>query len=122
MRECPKCGNLVDPAYFVSQGTMNVCEDCAMELMNPSRACDPWAVKLAKGSFKTKAEGVEALVGDEKLLYGLVVEKGSVYGPEAPQLLGISDARVKKAFSVLRHMELLKGRRRPDGTADLVEF
>ena len=99
-----------------------MCDDCAMDALSPAQPCDPWAVKMATGSFTTTAAAVATLQGLEKALYDQVRERGSVPVGVAPELLGVSAAEVKRAFSVLRHMELLRGRRNPDGSVDLVAF
>jgi hypothetical protein len=39
-----------------------------------------------------------------------------------PKLLGVPESQIKRSFSTLRHMELLRGDKRSDGGADLVLF
>jgi hypothetical protein len=91
-----------------------------MDAMSPTKACDPWAVKLAKGA--KESGGVGELKGLEKALYDLVTQRGRVPREEVSSLLGARSREVERAFSVLRHMELLRGQRREDGGADLVPF
>ncbi len=106
----------------MTHGGRLVCDDCAMDALSPAQPCDPWAVKLATGSFATTADAVATLQGLEKALYEQVRERGCVLVGAAPELLGVKAAEVKRAFSVLRHMELLRGRKNPDGSVDLVVF
>lgn len=87
-----------------------------MDSLSPAKACDPWAVKLAKGA------GRESLKGIEKDFFELVGSRGAVSKEELPAALSATMAEVERAFSVLRHMELLKGRRRSDGGVDVVLF
>lgn len=119
---CPACGTRVSPEDLVPHGGRQVCDDCAMDALSPAQPCDPWAVKMAKGSFSTTADAVATLKGLEKALYEQVRERGSVPVGAVPELLGVSAAEVKRAFSVLRHMELLRGRRNADASTDLVLF
>ena len=91
-----------------------------MDVLSPAKACDPWAVKLAKGA--AQAGPPAELKGLEKALYDLVTERGRVPKEQVAQLLDSRPAEVERAFSVLRHMELLRGQRREDGGADYVPF
>ncbi len=119
---CGRCGKAVGAGELLEHAGASVCEDCLMELMNPARACDPWAVKLAKGASKTEADAVASLQGLEKALYELVRKRGRVPRAEAPGLLDATADQVARAFAVLRHMELLRGDRGPGGGVDLVPF
>lgn len=91
-----------------------------MDLMSPAKACDPWAVKLAKGSLAS--DPASELKGLEKALFEAVTTEGRLAKEAAPAKLGATPAEVERAFSVLRHMELLRGRRRSDGGADFIPF
>ncbi len=116
---CDQCAAEVAAEEAVQQGSRTLCEDCLMDALSPAKACDPWAVKLAKGA---DLEARSALKGTEKALYELVLARGRVPREEAPQALGVTPRELQRAFAVLRHMELLRGDRRPDGGADLVPF
>ncbi|MEW6486450.1 MAG: hypothetical protein AB1578_00855 [Thermodesulfobacteriota bacterium] len=117
---CDRCGAQVSADEAVSRGGQRLCEDCLMDALSPAKACDPWAVKLAKGA--KDAGGTGELKGLEKALYDLVSQRGRVPKEAAASLLGVRPAEVERAFAVLRHMELLRGDRRADGGADLVPF
>ena len=119
MASCARCGREVDPDEAVRQGSRVLCEDCLMDEMSPAKACDPWAVRHARSSM---GSGAEALQGLEKRLYDLVRERGQVPKAEAPELLGVPGRDVERAFATLRHMELLRARRAPDGSVLYVPF
>lgn len=118
--QCDRCGTALEAADAVSHGSQTLCEDCLMDVMSPAKACDPWAVKLAKGATDTGSPG--ELKGLEKALFDLVQKQGRVPKEDVPKLLGVRPTEVERAFSVLRHMELLRGQRREDGGADYVPF
>jgi hypothetical protein len=120
MMNCDRCKAEVPAGDAVAHGGQNLCEDCLMDLLSPAKACDPWAVKLAKGAMQSGPPA--ELQGLEKALYDLVRERGRVPKEEVAQILGTAPREVERAFSVLRHMELLRGRRRDDGGADYVPF
>lgn len=119
---CDKCGQPVPSDQCVAHGSRRVCEDCAMDLLSPAKACDPWAVKMASGSFQTKADAVATLRGLEKKLYDLVVERGRLPREDLPEILQVPATEASRAMATLRHMELLRGDRRADGGADCVPF
>ena len=120
--QCDKCGGLVPADECVTHGSQNVCEDCAMDLLSPAKACDPWAVKMASSSFETEADAVATLKGLERKLYDLVSTNGRVPFEELPGRLEVSRSELDRAVATLRHMELVRGQRRDDGGADCVLF
>lgn len=120
--KCDRCQIDVEPEYAVSQGSFNYCEDCMMALMSPAKACDPWAVKMAKGALKTDAEAVEALQGLEKRFYELVCAKGEVPKGELAGLLGATQDEVDRAGATLRHLELIRAKKLPDGGVVITGF
>lgn len=117
---CDRCKAVLADEEGVTRGTQTLCEECLMDVLSPTKACDPWAVKLAKGA--KEAGGAAELRGLEKALYDLVVKEGRIPKEAAPKRLRAKSVDVDRAFAVLRHMELLRGQRRSDGGADLVPF
>lgn len=119
---CARCGAALGPDDVTAPGGKPLCEDCLMDSMSPARACDPWAVKMAKGSAKTTGEAAAALQGLERALYDLVCAEGRVAKGEAPGRLGVSPTQLERAFATLRHMELLRGERGEGGAVSYVRF
>lgn len=119
---CERCGQRFPAEDGVFHGGRTVCEDCAMDLMSPAKACDPWAVKMASGSFRTRADAVATLRGLERQLYDCVRARGRVPFEELPEILATSQVEASRAMATLRHMELIRGDRREDGGADCVLF
>ena len=120
--KCQRCGSALTPDEAIEQGGKTVCDECAMSMISPPKACDPWAVKMATGSFTTKKDAVASLQGVEAALYREVEARGRLPQEEAAGALGITPEELKRAFSVLRHLELMRGDRRVDGGADFVLF
>lgn len=117
---CERCKRELGRGEECDHGGRKVCEDCLMDLLSPAKACDPWAVKMAKGSAGQYPAA--ELKGLEKALFDRVSAEGYLAKESAPQSLGATPAEIERAFSVLRHMELLRGRRRADGGVDFVPF
>lgn len=120
--QCNRCGKETPEEDIVPMQGRSLCEDCAMSVLSPAKACDPWAVKAATSGFATRADAVATLQGVEKALYELVTTKGRLPSEAAPSHLNVTEEEARRAFTVLRHMELLKGSRRADGGADYVPF
>jgi hypothetical protein len=119
---CGRCNKEISPEEAVPHGQLKVCEDCAMDLLSPAKPCDPWAVKLATGAFSSKADAANSLLGVEKALYELVKDRRKIPSEEAARILGLEKDGVQKPFSVLRHMELLRGAKRTGGGIDFMLF
>jgi hypothetical protein len=120
--QCSRCDKELAPEEALNQGGRVVCEDCLMSLLSPAKACDPWAVKMAKGSMGTTADGVASVQGLEKRIYELVCARGKVPKADLPNLLEAAPDQVDRALAVLRHMELLRGEKGPDGRVFRVRF
>jgi DNA-directed RNA polymerase subunit RPC12/RpoP len=119
---CSRCGKDVAPEEAILRGDGHVCEDCLMNMLSPSKACDPWAVKMAKGSLASVADAESSLQGLEKRLYDLVCAEGKVRKADLPSRLGVTLEQVERANAVLRHMELLRGQKDPDGSIFVTRF
>jgi len=52
---CIRCGKEMNEKEAIKEGNPLFCEDCYFDKASPVRACDPWAVMLAKkdGGEKT---------------------------------------------------------------------
>ncbi|MDW7709624.1 MAG: hypothetical protein SCH98_04055 [Deferrisomatales bacterium] len=118
--KCERCGTEMGAGEALAHGDRKLCEDCLMDVLSPAMACDPWAVKLAKGAIESGPP--PELQGLEKALFDAVRERGRVPKEQAAPLLGVRPTELERAFAVLRHMELLRGQRREDGGVDYVPF
>jgi hypothetical protein len=107
---CPRCRAQVPAEEARAYAGEFLCEDCYMEVLSPTRTCDPWAVHTAR-SLKDD-QGRHQLTAGQQRLYDLVKEKQEVSFPEAARTLGLKEEEVRREFAVLRHMELLRGCKR----------
>ncbi|MEA1923716.1 MAG: hypothetical protein U9N63_13805 [Pseudomonadota bacterium] len=41
---CDRCGETVDAGDEQSYNSETLCDDCYMDVLSPTRICDPWAV------------------------------------------------------------------------------
>jgi hypothetical protein len=106
--ECSRCGIHLEEEETREHAGQTLCEDCYIEALSPPQACDPWAVHLAK-SEKLRT-GVQ-LTPLQQQVYDLVKERGAIPFPEAAELLGLTEAELRREFATLRHLELLRGQK-----------
>jgi|UniRef100_A0A7C3V426 predicted HTH transcriptional regulator len=104
--ECARCHASLDAEECREYEGKKLCEDCYLEAVNPPKACDPWAVHLAKSD---KGRSGVQLTPSQQKLYDLVKQRGMITFPEAAQQLGVSEEEVRRDFATLRHLELLRG-------------
>jgi ribosomal protein S25 len=107
---CDRCGSEVAAGEEIEHLGEKVCEDCYMDLRNPAKACDPWAVKLAVGE-KGQDGQVELTEVQGKIVEELKKDK-FVTPDDMAQRLGIEVKELKKEVATLRHMELVRGEKR----------
>jgi hypothetical protein len=119
---CDRCGRDVAPEEAIPRGTGHLCEDCLMSVLSPAKACDPWAVKMAKGSIASAADGVASLRGLEKRIFDLVSAEGKVRKLDLANVLDVTSEEADRALAVLRHMEILRGQKEADGTVVVTRF
>jgi hypothetical protein len=111
-RTCAKCGTAVDPDEVKEYRGAELCEDCYMDALSPTRVCDPWAVHTAK-SLKDLPGGHDMTPLQQKL-YDLVKERGEVPMLEAAAQLGLTEDALRREFAPLRHMEKLRACKKDD--------
>ena len=114
MKTCGKCNAKIPEEEAIEHGSMVLCDDCAMDMMSPAKACDPWAVKMATGSFETKGDAIATLQGVEKKLFEMVSAEGRVPVDQAHIRLGVTPDEVKRRLiGVARHATLVNTLVRP---------
>jgi len=98
---CDSCHNALDARQAHDHLGRTLCEDCYMEALSPTRACDPWAVHTAR-SHAGEAVALNAI--QQKILKQL--RRHGAMTPQAlAQQLAIPMSDLEREFAVLRHME-----------------
>ena len=77
---------------------------------------------MASSSMGSKEDGIASLKAPERAIYDLVTERGRIPREELIETLGVEISELERSFSVLRHMELLRGEKRADGGVDILPF
>ena len=92
-------------------------EDCHMEETHPVQTCDPKAFYSAKVlSQSDKPSGNDSLDDQQKTLYKFVTDKGKVTLQEICGEFNLTAVRAQNQLAILRHHELIKGKKEADDT------
>lgn len=106
-----RCGReLKEEDVLQKHGTI-FCEDCYME-EDRVQACNPWAVRSAKIFSRIRKPN---LTHRQRKILDLVTSMGKVRPEELAERLGIPLKEIQDDIAVLRHLELVKGRKEGDG-------
>jgi hypothetical protein len=115
MNTCSRCSREITQEESYSRAHEVLCEDCYIKARQSVQACDPVAVRLAtRIREKMGAAGPDNLTGTQKAIYEFVQSKGKATPRELIDSLGISMSELETQLAILRHCELLKGRKEND--------
>lgn len=109
---CERCGEpFIDDEKYSYRGK-NLCEDCYVEALEPPRNCDVAAVHSAKRHREMAGQsGVEGLTDLQKQVYEYIKSRGKATKQELLNHFKLPEWEIEKQFAILRHCELLKGRK-----------
>lgn len=110
--ECARCREQIqDDDKYEYYGQI-LCEDCYIGAIEPPRSCDVAAVHSAKKNREMQGHsGTEGLTELQRDIYNYVKQQGKATKPEIAKKFKLADWELDKQFAVLRHCELLKGRK-----------
>lgn len=103
---CERCGQSVEPDELREHHGRQVCEDCYMDLLSPTRMCDPWAVHSAKSTLELA--GGDQLSDLQQKIMQAIEQSGGISLAELVQRLDVPEAQLEKEVAALRHMEKLR--------------
>ncbi len=115
--KCEICGcEISKEESYMSKGAV-ICEDCYMEETHPVQICDPKAVYSAKllGEID-KPRSKDSLDDLQKAIFRFVTDKGKVTLEEIFAEFNLSPMRAQNQLAILRHLELIKGKKEADNT------
>jgi hypothetical protein len=115
MNTCTRCGREILEEEIYSRAHEVLCEDCYIKAGQSVQACDPVVVRMAtRIREKMGATGPDNLTDTQKAIYELVQSMGRATPQEILDSLGISMSELETQLAILRHCELLKGRKEND--------
>lgn len=109
---CDNCGNSVPKEWTFEENNGVICEDCYIDRKHTIKICDPLAVQSAKNFRELSGQkGTEGLSELQKEIYNLVQLKGKVEPDELIQTFKLSTIQLENQIAILRHCELVKGKK-----------
>ncbi len=120
--KCQRCELEVPAEESFTHLGQTLCEDCYLDVRNPNRTCDPWAVYAATRARESSGlSGVEGLTSLQQAICAFVKNRGSVTAAEIMTKFNLTQSDFTNQFATLRHCELLKGQKEGD-TVTIVPF
>jgi len=112
---CERCGDLLIEGEIYNHRGKNLCEDCYVGALQPPRSCDVAAVHLAKKHRELSDQtGTEGLADLQREIYNYIKLKGKLTRQELMEYFKLPDWELEKQIAILRHCELVKGRKEAD--------
>lgn len=112
---CQNCGKEVsEDDVFTTEGK-TLCEDCYIDVGHRIRVCDPWGERSKKIFRESHGlEGTEGLTDLQKEMYEFINAKGKATRMELMEKFKLPPTELENQFAILRHCQLLKGRKEGD--------
>jgi len=112
---CQKCGKDVpEDEVFATEGK-TFCEDCYIDVNNRIRVCDPWGERSKKIYRESHGlEGTDGLTDQQKEIYEYIQSQGKATMADIGKRFNLSEAELNNQFAILRHCQLLKGKKEGD--------
>ena len=112
---CQSCGKEIAEEEVFSTGGKTLCEDCYIDAGHRIRVCDPWAER-SKKIFRDShgLKGTDGLTDLQKQIYEFIQEKGKATRAELAERFRLPATELENEFAILRHCQLLKGRKEGD--------
>lgn len=105
---CSRCGESIPAGDEMTYCGQILCEDCYMQILSPSRACDPWAVRSAQTLSQMNDDYADLSKSQADILRALQETEGM----EAAVLAGRLQMKLpelERELATLRHMEKVRG-------------
>ena len=110
--KCTRCQEEIPNRDVHYHQDQQVCEDCYMEVLQRPKTCDVTAVQMAKKHRQASGQtGTEGLLDIQKNIYNYIVEHEKATRQQVMEALDVSELELDKQIAVLRHCELVKGRK-----------
>jgi late competence protein required for DNA uptake (superfamily II DNA/RNA helicase) len=113
--KCQNCGKTISEEEVFATDGKTLCEDCYIDVGHRIRVCDPWGERSKKIFRKSHGlEGTEGLTDLQKAIYEYIEKKGKATRAELMENFQLPPAEMENQFAILRHCQLLKGRKEGD--------
>lgn len=113
--KCQGCGsNIPEEICLISDGK-TLCEECYIEAGQRIRVCDPWGERSKKIFRESHGlTGTDGLTDLQRGIYEYVRAREKATREDLAREFGLKPGELENEFAILRHCQLLKGRREGD--------
>lgn len=101
--KCDRCNKDIEPGEEMDWYGRQLCEDCYMDMLSPTRPCDPWATMTAKSASQLGGDE-EYLTADQQAILD-VLQSGPISMENLARKTGLELPRVERELATLHHME-----------------
>jgi predicted HTH transcriptional regulator len=109
---CERCKDTIASGEEFNFRGQTLCEDCYIGAIQPPKTCDVAAVHAAKKHREATGQtGVEGLSELQKKIYHYIENNDKVTKEQLATAMKIPPWELEKQFAVLRHCELVKGKK-----------
>jgi len=113
--KCDRCGEQIPTGEETEHNSQILCEECYMQALSPSRACDPWAVRSAQ-MLSQKQEARVVLRPIQSLILKVLRENGGLEPSALAKKVDMKLPELERELATLRHMERIRGKRQAGKT------
>lgn len=113
--KCDRCGEQIPTGEETEHNSQILCEECYMQALSPSRACDPWAVRSAQ-MLSQKQEARVVLRPIQSLILQVLRENGGLEPSALAKKVDMKLPELERELATLRHMERIRGKRQAGKT------
>jgi len=113
--KCQSCTKDVSVEEVFISGGQTLCEECYIDAGSRIKSCDPWAER-SKRIFREShgLKGIDGLTDLQRDIYEYIRSEGKATGMELIEKFKLSPTEMENQFAILRHCQLLKGKREDD--------
>ncbi|HZW82224.1 MAG TPA: hypothetical protein VFF14_02225 [Candidatus Deferrimicrobium sp.] len=112
---CERCSESIEEGESFNYRGKTLCEDCYIGALQPPKTCDVAAVHSAKKHRELSGQtGTEGLTDLQREIYKYIQRQGKADRPELMAHFKLPEWELEKQFAILRHCELVKGRKEGD--------
>ena len=113
--KCERCQEVIPKGESYNHRGLTLCEDCYIGALQPPRSCDVAAVHSAKTHRQLSGQtGTDGLTDLQKGLYNYVKSNRKATRQELMEKFDLKEWDLEKQIAILRHCELVKGRKEGD--------
>ena len=115
LMKCNRCNREITEEESFTHLGETLCDDCYIDVLSPTKSCDPWAVYSATRTRESSGlTGIEGLTSLQQAIYAFVKNRGKVTAEEITTKFNLSQRDMQNQFATLRHCELIKGHKEND--------